>query len=242
MIFSWPVKQFDQGAVINQPASRSESGAQPVETGESAPATKGERTVQAILRATHKVIEEQGLSAASQDTIARRAGISQGALRYHFPTKQSLLSAFFVEMFRRHHAGMEQLLMQPCTDPVQRVLDIADVHLSHILQASDVVTFEEFAYLVRNEADRQIRDEWYAFLLEHYTALLQQIAPQANRDACESRGFQILTLCLGAWMTLGRSRPCLTDRQPHTLKEELLGMIREIVHRHEMETRSGVPD
>ena len=65
------------------------------------------------------LVAEQGSSAISLREIARRAGVSHGAPRRHFPTHQALLAAIAGQGYRdlavRIQAG------DPGTDPVHRV-------------------------------------------------------------------------------------------------------------------------
>ena len=55
---------------------------------------KGAARLQAIMDATLEIIVADGLGAASQDTIAQRAQVTQSAVRHYFPTKESLLKAW----------------------------------------------------------------------------------------------------------------------------------------------------
>lgn len=51
------------------------------------------RTRQALIRAGAEVFAEEGFSRASLTTISRRAGVSNGALHFHFVNKQALKQA-----------------------------------------------------------------------------------------------------------------------------------------------------
>ena len=46
-----------------------------------------------LLQATAAALEELGYAGASTTEVARRAGVSQGALYKHFPSKVQLLAA-----------------------------------------------------------------------------------------------------------------------------------------------------
>ncbi len=54
---------------------------------------KRERTRAALIAATWAVIDEKGLSAASLEEIARRAGMTRGAIYSNFPSRADLLMA-----------------------------------------------------------------------------------------------------------------------------------------------------
>jgi AcrR family transcriptional regulator len=54
---------------------------------------KRERTRAALIEATWAVIDEKGLSGASLEEIARRAGMTRGAIYSNFPSRADLLMA-----------------------------------------------------------------------------------------------------------------------------------------------------
>ena len=66
-----------------------------------------------IVSAAEDVVLEIGAGRLTLDAVAERAGISKGGLLYHFPTKESLLSAMLVgnlEVYRtRLLAALEEL-------------------------------------------------------------------------------------------------------------------------------------
>ncbi|MFC7844298.1 ScbR family autoregulator-binding transcription factor [Streptomyces sp. NPDC057382] len=55
------------------------------------------RTRQALIRAGAEVFAEEGFVRASLTTISRRAGVSNGALHFHFASKQALTEAIVAE-------------------------------------------------------------------------------------------------------------------------------------------------
>ncbi len=191
---------------------------------------KGERTRRAILDAAIELITREGMAHASQDQIAKHAGISQSTLRHYFRTKEELISAIHLDAFEVFRHRFEKVLLEPATSPWERIRGLASTHLKHITQASDAYNFETFAYFARNASDRARRDDWYHFLIGHYCALIQQIHPQLDWDECETRGFHILTLCLGCWLTLGKSRPKLLKRSTKELNDDILEEIKIIVY------------
>lgn len=63
-------------------------------------------TYDAILEATARILEAQGLDAANTNAIAARAGVSVGSLYQYFPGKE----AIFAELVRRHDAATDDAL------------------------------------------------------------------------------------------------------------------------------------
>lgn len=55
---------------------------------------KGERTRQLILEATLHCLVDWGYSHTTNEAVARRAGVSRGALTHHFPSREALFKAF----------------------------------------------------------------------------------------------------------------------------------------------------
>jgi AcrR family transcriptional regulator len=69
-------------------------------------AAKSRRTQEAILNAVIELINEGGFAAASSTQIARRAGVSWGAVQHHFGSKEDILEAVLA---RSHTAFAERL-------------------------------------------------------------------------------------------------------------------------------------
>jgi AcrR family transcriptional regulator len=80
----------------------------------------GSPTADRLVATARAMLDERGLDGLSLREIARRAGVSHGAPRRHFPTLASLLAAVVAEGFRdlmasvdRHvdgaHGGLERL-------------------------------------------------------------------------------------------------------------------------------------
>lgn len=59
-----------------------------------------EKTRSALLAVAHELFAEQGYAATSTKDVVERAGVTRGALYYHFHNKESLFQAVF-EQFRQ---------------------------------------------------------------------------------------------------------------------------------------------
>lgn len=62
-----------------------------------------------LLEAATRVFLAQGFTAASMDMVRQEAGVSNGSLYHHFPTKALLADALYAHMLRDFHTA----LMQP---------------------------------------------------------------------------------------------------------------------------------
>jgi AcrR family transcriptional regulator len=66
-------------------------------------------TRQKLLQAAAQVFLAHGLGGASMDLVRQQAGVSNGSLYHHFPTKSQLADALYAQTLRDFHA----VLMQP---------------------------------------------------------------------------------------------------------------------------------
>jgi len=69
-------------------------------------AAKSRRTQESILTAVIELINEGGFAAASSTQIARKAGVSWGAVQHHFGSKEEILEA----VLERSHAAFAERL------------------------------------------------------------------------------------------------------------------------------------
>lgn len=65
---------------------------------------RSQETVEAILEATARILEEKGVEAANTNKIAARAGVSVGSLYQYFPGKE----AIFAELVRAGEAAVAE--------------------------------------------------------------------------------------------------------------------------------------
>lgn len=59
-----------------------------------------------LLAAAGRLFLEQGYAAASMDRVRQAAGVSNGSLYHHFPTKAQLAGALYLETLRGFHAAL----------------------------------------------------------------------------------------------------------------------------------------
>ncbi len=190
---------------------------------------KGKRTLQLILDATYDLIIAEGLAAASQEAIAKRANVTQSAVRHYFPTKEDLLHAFFSAGMERLQRLLAQKIATIGDDPRVQLLESAALHYDRMLEVEDLYFFEAVAYWGRNADLRDTRDRWYQALSRYYTRLIQAIHPDWEEERCVVTAYQVMTMILGGWITLGSSRPFYKRRPRKALKEMLLAGIERLI-------------
>ncbi|MFF2393313.1 TetR/AcrR family transcriptional regulator [Nocardia sp. NPDC058114] len=107
---------------------------------------------EAILDATVATLEEYGYAGTSARAVARRAGVSQGALQHHFPTKTALVEAALIQLaMRLFEQAQQRSRALPDAEPQRReeVLDM--LWEIHNLPIAHVIT--ELLLAARTDAD-----------------------------------------------------------------------------------------
>lgn len=171
------------------------------------PETKGERTRRRIMDEARAMIEEMGIEAISQEAVAQRIGITQSALRHHFPTKDSMFAAIFDHVFSGFYRSAEQVLLEPAHEPRQRLIMLCRQHLEYAMTESDRVALQSFAHYLYKPDLLAGQSSWYHWIAGHYATLLAAIRPDLDEAERNGRALAMLTMCIGAWVTTGRSRP-----------------------------------
>ena len=169
--------------------------------------TKGERTRRRIMAEARAMIDDIGIEAISQDAVAKKVGITQSALRHHFPTRESMFDAIFDHAFSGFYRSAEQVLLEPGSEPRERLLKLCALHLAYAVSESDRLALQSFAHYLYNPDLLSRQSSWYHWIAGHYAALLGAIRPDLDEATRQARALAILTMSIGAWITAGRSRP-----------------------------------
>lgn len=170
----------------------------------AAPTPKGRRALRAIFRATRETVAAVGIEAASLDAIADRAGLTQAALRHYFPTRDDLLSAYFVKATEWFRGRTEAVLADEALGARDKLERCIAWHLEFMEGVDTLFWLEASAFWLRRAGTRRLRDAWYRWLCDRYAALIGQIQPAVSRSERERRAYLVLTLVLGGWITHGR--------------------------------------
>lgn len=123
--------------------------------------TQAERraeTIDALLMATLRSLEEVGYARTTTDEICQRAGVSQGALFHHFQSRSELISA----AIRRHEEVLLERVRRaaeavdadgwPSDDPVDFLTDF----IEQVRHPRNIALFEA---LLGARGDEQVRDD-----------------------------------------------------------------------------------
>ena len=104
-------------------------------------AAKSKLTQDNIINAVISLIKEKGFSAASSTQIAKRAGVTWGAVQYHFGGKEEILE----EVLERSHMKFHRTLSaKPFTigEPERRVAKYVDAAWHHYQGEEYMATME----------------------------------------------------------------------------------------------------
>ena len=209
-------------------------GIEPVTVVQAAQAgreTKGERTRRRIMTEARAMIDEMGIEAISQEAVAKRVGITQSALRHHFPTRDGMFDAIFDHVFSNFYRSAEQILLEPGDEPRERLMKLCRLHLSYVGRESDRITLQSFAHYLDNPDLLSRQSSWYHWIADHYAALLAAIRPELDEATRQGRALAILTMSIGAWITVGRSRPEWPALPGDAANAALLAAIEHLIDR-----------
>ncbi len=100
-----------------------------------------------LLNAALNVFYERGVSKASLDEIAKTAGVTRGALYWHFKNKEDLFEA----LFQTYYADLEQQLEQAlypdqAVDPLSLLFNSVLHHFENLVSDHDLRKFNTILY------------------------------------------------------------------------------------------------
>ena len=118
-------------------------------------AQRREGTIGALLEATVACLTERGYAATSTAAVCAEAGVSQGALFRHFPTRQALLVATAEHVANRNVAAFRATTEGAAVETVDDVADVL-THLRAAVLSPTNQTWREL--LVAARADAGLRE------------------------------------------------------------------------------------
>ena len=86
---------------------------------------EAQETRHAILDAAERVFQENGVARTSLAEIAAAAGVTRGAIYWHFKNKADLFDAMIERVFDPLEAKLAEVLAQEAEDPLQMLRDLA---------------------------------------------------------------------------------------------------------------------
>ena len=135
-------------------------------------AEQSQKTRRALLDTARATFAAQGYVAASTEEIVRRAGVTRGALYYHFRDKAALFEAVFDEVRGEYLAALRTAMAAAEGDAWQRLMTGVDLFLGGILDP----TVQRIVYIdgpaVLDWSSEQRRAPAIALLREIFAPLM----------------------------------------------------------------------
>ncbi len=90
------------------------------------PKLPAEERREQLLLAAHELFAKQGYRATGTDEIAKRAGLTKGALYFHFASKEEILLAMVKEIIEGHSRTMDKLAGRRLT-PAELLVELRQI-------------------------------------------------------------------------------------------------------------------
>lgn len=190
---------------------------------------EAEATRESILDAAEQVFMEKGVAKASLEEIARAAGVTRGAVYWHFRNKQDILDA----MLERVRAPIAEMIDEASSvgDSLDRLKQVCIIALQKL--ANDARYFRVYYILFhRNESDQAI--EKHGELSEEAVTLIGEIFAKPENTARlhatltpASAAFLLHTQMLGIffdWLA-APDRRALSDMAPVLVEAAFRGLL-----------------
>lgn len=193
-------------------------------------AERRDTTIGRLLAATVTCLVERGYAATSTAAVCAEAGVSQGALFRHFPTRQALLVATAEYVAAAEVARFRDLVAEPVTDAddVTQMLG----HLRSIIFSPSHQTWREL--LVAARADAQLREAMVPARLALQQQMLTTAADLWGARLPEADRAPLLSIVVNFLDGLAfSSLDPASEATPGRTVEKALSLLAEmIVHRY----------
>jgi AcrR family transcriptional regulator len=151
---------------------------------------------QEIIQATMEIIAEKGIQNFTMTTLAKRIGITDGALYKHFKSKKEILISMVAEVSRSLSTFMgPQVAMYD--DPIEKLQNILRLHLEYLEEHKGVprILFSEAVHITDQDAKKLMYSG-----ISHYLDFIRGILYRAIQ---EGRVRQDLDIDVAATAFLG---------------------------------------
>ena len=173
----------------------------------------------------------------AQKALAALLSLPREARRWRLLQKERAAHAALLDAYAQFMAGRylrarksaEQVLLEPGNQPRERLVKLCTLHLGYATSESDRVALQSFAHYLYNSDLLSRQSTWYHWIAGHYADLLAALRPDLDENTQQGRALAILTMSIGAWITVGRSRPKWPNVPDKALKAELLAAIEHLI-------------
>ncbi|MEW2087453.1 ScbR family autoregulator-binding transcription factor [Streptomyces sp. NPDC005283] len=167
------------------------------------------RTRRTLIRAAAEVFAREGFAPASLTTISRQAGVSNGALHFHFTSKNALAQAVEEEAGEAMRLLIRDVPDRGRSSALQNLVDATHGLMNQL--ANDVVVragFELYGDVAR-EGSFNLRQQWQQWVeetlktAEQEDVLADDVSPQgaAHAIVAATVGFEVLGSTDKSWLS-----------------------------------------
>ena len=142
-----------------------------------------------LLDATITCLIEHGYRDTSTARICRRAGVSQGGLFRHFPTRTALIAAATDEIVRRHEVGLRALIELP--GPISDRMDGVVTYIREAARSPLTGAWREVLVAARTNAELR---EAVVPAVQHFEDVVLDVAAIIQGAPADSHAFGTLLL------------------------------------------------
>ncbi|GGE75217.1 TetR/AcrR family transcriptional regulator [Nesterenkonia cremea] len=171
-----------------------------------------------ILEAGSRVVQRDGVTALTYESVAQEAGVTKGGLLYHFPSRDALLLALHEHVAGRWEAAMEADAGGPAgeVDAESRFLAYARLH--------DTPARAELLLMLEASEDEAAGAVWDAVHHRWAPPVPERGASRAGADDAEVRAFLARLAADGFWLYEALEGQGLDEGLRERLLREMLRM------------------
>jgi AcrR family transcriptional regulator len=168
-----------------------------------------------ILDAAVRVVDRDGLTGVTFDSVSAEAGVTRGGMMYHFPSREALLQAINQNLADQWEASLESLAGKPIhsTTPEERAVAYART-------AARSATRAELLFLLQSSTSPEFTAPWGG-VLERWASR----APQTADDPVVFAQFIARLAADGLWVYESLSSNPLSPKVRQQVAEHLARVI-----------------
>jgi len=176
--------------------------------------SRGTETVDAILKAAHMVLIEEGAAAFTVRRIAAACGMKVGNVSYHFPRKEILVQVLLDDMFNTYDAKLEMSVRQPGLSADERLRTVIIMCLDDIAGKRTTRLFTElWALANHNDFIAERVRVFYRSVHEVIGEYVGALNPRLSTDEVRTVSLFISASMEGTTPFLGYQKPW-ADKMP----------------------------
>ncbi|KLD71186.1 TetR/AcrR family transcriptional regulator [Xanthomonas pisi] len=112
-----------------------------------------------ILDAAMRVIDRDGVTAVTFESVSSEAGITRGGMLYHFPSREALINALHMHLAANWEASMEAIADKPAAE-----LTAQERHMAYARACAQSATRAELQFMLESATDQALAEPWGAVL------------------------------------------------------------------------------